>query len=547
MTTKEIIDKILENRGISSDEKDAFLNPNYENQHDPFLLPDMDLAVERLVQAHKNQEKITIYGDYDVDGISASALILDAFEKFGFKNIDYFLPDRFKDGYGMTERAVKIIAERGSSLILTVDCGSLNHKEIDFAKGFGIDVIVTDHHNIAENQPNAVAVVNPRRPENKYPEAEKFAGVGVAFKLVQALSKKLDGMPEGQEKWLLDLVSLGTVCDIMNQTIENRQNIFWGLKVLEKTRRAGLKSILAYSGSQKINSSTLGFVIGPRINAAGRMDSAEKALELLIEKDPFLALEKAKMLDEINNRRKKIQEDAFEIAQKEAEKFEKDNVLVLANEKFHDGIIGIVAGKIVERFKKPTFVISIEGEISKGSARSFGGFSASQAIQNASEIIIKGGGHDAAGGVTLPTENIDGFRRSVNEFYLEKGLNFETEKANLLPKIDVEIEEFSLLTLGLFDEISKLEPFGPKNEQPIFEIKNVEVVEKIEMGNKKQHLKITLEDSLGGQIRMIKFNSPPEFKVEIGEKIDILFALSLNEWQGRKSIEGQIVYLERRK
>ena len=458
--------------------------------------------------------------------------------------MDYFLPDRFKDGYGMNERGVRVLADRGTNLILTVDCGSLNHAEIDFAKGFGIDTIVTDHHNIAEVQPNAVAVVNPRRKENKYPQAEKFAGVGVAFKLVQALQTKLDGLPLGQEKWFLDMVALGTVCDIMEQTIENRQNIFWGLKVLSKTRRAGLKSMLALAGVKDPKSSTLGFIIGPRINSAGRLETAEKALDLMLEKDSFMAFEKAKNLDDLNKVRRKIQHEALEIAIQKAKDFENDKVLVLADESFNDGIIGIVASGLMERFKKPVFVISIEGDVAKGSARSFGDFSASQAVQNASEIIIKGGGHDAAAGVTLPTSKIDYFRKSVNDFYESLKLKNQLEK--LLPKVDIQLEDFSPISLDLFEKISLLEPFGNGNEEPTFEIKNAYVIVRQEMGDKNQHLKLTLSDG-EREIKMLKFNAPKDFFAEMNEKVDVIFSLGLNEWQGQKNVEGQILHLKRRK
>ena len=543
MTVEQIFEQILKNRGISKENREAFLNPNYDNQHDPFLLPDMKKAVERLLIAHKKQEKITVYGDYDVDGVSASTVILTAFEKFGFKNVDYFLPDRFKDGYGMNERGVRVLADRGTNLILTVDCGSLNHAEIDFAKGFGIDTIVTDHHNIAEVQPNAVAVVNPRRKENKYPQAENFAGVGVAFKLVQALQTKLEGFPTGQEKWLLDMVALGTVCDIMKQTVENRQNTFWGLKVLSKTRRDGLKSMLALAGVKDPTSSTLGFIIGPRINSAGRLETAEKALDLMLEKDAFVAFEKAKSLDDLNKVRRKIQHEALEIAIQKVEDFKNDKVLVVADESFNDGIIGIVASGLLERFKKPVFVISIEGDVSKGSARSFGDFSASQAVQNASGIIIKGGGHDAAAGVTLPTSKIDDFRKSVNDFY--DSLKLKNQLQKLLPKVDIQLEDFSPISLELFEKISLLEPFGNGNEEPTFEIKNAYVIARQEMGEQKQHLKLTLTDG-ENEIKMLKFNAPKEFFAEIGEEVDVIFSLGLNEWQGQKNIEGQILHLERK-
>ena len=546
MGSEQIFEQILANRGISAENREAFLNPDYGNQHDPFLLPDMEKAVGRLVEAHSKQEKITVYGDYDVDGVSAATVILAAFEQFGFKNVDYFLPDRFKDGYGMNERGVKELARRGTKLILTVDCGSLNHAEIDFAKNFGIDVIVTDHHNIAEVQPKAVAVVNPRRPENKYPGAEKFAGVGVAFKLVQALQTRLPGFEKGQEKWLLDLVALGTVCDVMEQTLENRQNTFWGLKVLAKTRRAGLKSMLAYAGISNISSSTLGFVLGPRINSAGRLESAEIALDLMLETDPFKALTKAEYLDDLNKQRRKIQQDALEIALEKAAEFVDDKVLVVADESFNDGTIGIVAGNLLEKFKKPVFVISIEGDLAKGSARSYGGFSASQAVEKARAMIEKGGGHDAAAGVTLQTENIADFRRVVNEFYDELGLDLAVELPKLLPKIDIELKDFSPVNLELYQKIAQLEPFGNGNEEPTFKIVGAKVVARQTMGDKKQHLKLTLSDG-AREMKMLKFNAPEEFLAEVGENVDVIFTLSLNEWQGYRSVEGQILHLERKK
>ena len=339
------------------------------------------------------------------------------------------------------------------------------------------------------------------------------------------------------------MVALGTVCDIMQQTVENRQNTFWGLKVMEKTRRNGLRSMLAYAGIDKPNSSTLGFVLGPRINSAGRLETAEKALELMIEKDSFKALEKAKYLDELNKKRRKLQSDALENAIQKAKDFENDKVLVIADENFNDGIIGIVASGLMEKFKKPVFVISIEGEIAKGSARSFGGFSASQAVDKAREIIIKGGGHDAAAGVTLPTSKIDDFRKIVNQFY--DSLNLEDQLKYLLPKVDIQLEDFSPISLDLFEKITKLEPFGNGNEEPTFEIKKVRVMDRQEMGDKKQHLKLTLTDG-ENEIKMLKFNAPEEFFAEIGEEIDVVFSLGLNEWQGQKNIEGQILHLERK-
>ena len=538
--TDEIFEIILGKRNIDRANLPDFLNPKYDNQHDPFLLPDMDKAVKRLLRAHKGQEKITIYGDYDVDGVTSSALLLDAFEKFGFENVDFFLPNRFIDGYGISERAVEIIHQRGTDLIVTVDCGSLNHKEIELANSLGLDVVVTDHHNIAESQPRAIAVVNPQRPENRYPEANIFAGVGVAFKLVQALGAHLPGLENGREKWLLDLVALGTVCDIVPMTGENRQNVYWGLEVLRKTRRPGIKAMLAATSTENISTSTLGFVLGPMINSAGRLETAEKALDLVFERDGLLALEKSNQLSALNKKRRDLQQKSLKKAIKLAENYKNDPVLVIADTSFNEGVIGIIASGLVDKFKKPVFVIGIEGEIAKGSARSFGDFSASQAVYSAEEVITKGGGHDAAAGVTLPTKKVDDFRKLVNNFY--KSLNLKNQLAKLLPVPDMSLNDLSPLTFELYSKIQQLEPFGPGNEEPIFALKNLTVKHRQDMGDKKQHIKYTFTDG-ENEIKMIKFNAPNEFIFEPGEIVDVMFRIGLNEWRGRRTVEGMILHI----
>jgi single-stranded-DNA-specific exonuclease len=267
-----LFEQILEARGLTADGVAAFLSPDYTKKHDPFLLPDMGKAVERLAQALQNQEHITIYGDYDIDGLTATTVLIDAFESFGFKHVNAFIPNRFVEGYGLTVDAVEQIIADGAQLIVTVDCGSLSHKEIEHSNKLGVDVIVTDHHNVSDIQPSAVAVVNPKRKDHTYPFID-LAGVGVAFKLVQALQTRLTGLPIGHEKWLLDLVALGTVCDVVTLVDENRTNVYWGLQVLRKTRRPGLKALMAVARVEpaSLNSRSLGVGLGPRMNAAGRV------------------------------------------------------------------------------------------------------------------------------------------------------------------------------------------------------------------------------------------------------------------------------------
>jgi single-stranded-DNA-specific exonuclease len=537
-----LFDRILEARGITPETRAVFLSPDYTARHDPFLLPDMDKAVARLVAAHKKQEKITIYGDYDIDGLTATTLLLDAFESFGFKHVKSFIPNRFVEGYGLTVDAIEKIAADGAQLIVTVDCGSLSHKEIERANELGVDVIVTDHHNVAETPPPAIATINPKRKDHEYPFID-LAGVGVAFKLVQALQTKLDGLEPGQEKWLLDLVALGTVCDVVTLVDENRTNVYWGLKVLSQTRRPGLKALMAVAGVEPrtVNARSLGFALGPRMNAAGRLETAEYALSLLRSTDGLAALTIARQLDEMNKARRAEQDKIFKEATTQAEERANDPVLVVSGKNWNHGIVGIVAAKLLEKYKKPTFVIEEMGEEAKGSARSYGDFSAADAIRAADDLIIKGGGHKAAAGVTLKTENIPAFRERVNQFFKEQKLREQT--ALLLPQADSDAT-LAELTEILVDELKQLEPFGQGNPQPIFKSAELLVTNLRRMGDSSQHVKLTLETQDGVKVDMLAFSAPDHYFVEPGEKVTVWYTVDVNEWQGRRSVEGFLLHLE---
>lgn len=537
----DVFERILKARGITPDQRALFLSPDYTHRHDPFLLPDMEAAVERLVHARAKQEKITIYGDYDIDGLTATTLLLDAFGSFGFKHVKSFMPNRFVEGYGLTVDAIEKIAADGAQLIVTVDCGSLSHKEIARANELGVDVIVTDHHNVAETPPPAVATINPKRKDHDYPFID-LAGVGVAFKLVQALQTRLDGLPVGQEKWLLDLVALGTVCDVVTLVDENRTNVYWGLKVLAQTRRPGLKALMAVAGvrPETVNARSLGFGLGPRMNAAGRLETAQHALNLLIEKDGMKALEYARQLDELNKSRRADQDEIFKAAQLQAEELKNDPVLVVSSPDWNHGIVGIVAAKLLEKYKKPTYVLQEMGEESKGSARSYGDFSAADAIRAADDLIIKGGGHKLAAGVTLPTKNIPAFRQRVNQFYRDQKL--KNQAALLLPREDVEALLHDL-TEELVDYIRQLEPFGNGNPQPIMKSTDVVVKNQRRMGAEAQHVKLTVELD-GKAVDMLAFNAPQHFFVEPGERVSVWYTVEINEWQGRRTVEGMLLHLE---
>lgn len=557
-----LFEDILKARDLVGEKREAFLHPRYEAGHDPFKLPDMDKAVERLVVARERQDHITIYGDYDIDGLTATTVLLEAFEKFGFKYIEAYIPNRFVEGYGLTIDAVETIAATGANLIVTVDCGSLSTKEITRSNELGMDVIVTDHHNVLKVQPPAVAVINPKRLldehpglyENyvlknpkKYPTYYPFLdlpGVGVAFKLVQALQTRLDGLPSGHEKWLLDLVGLGTVCDVVTLQDENRMHVYYGLRVMQKTRRPGLKALMMVAGvdPQKVTARSFGFQLGPRMNASGRLDTARYSLEMLRANDSLVALDKAQQLDAMNEERRKEQDRIYKESIAIAEKMTTDNVLVVSGKNWSHGIIGIVAAKLLEKYKKPTYVLEEMGEEAKGSARSFGDFSAADAIRASDDIITKGGGHKLAAGVTMPTKNIAAFRERVNQYYVSLNLQNQVEK--LLPTADVSIDTLHEVNEELIEQLAQLEPFGNGNPEPVLRLNDVLVTNVRCMGSERQHVKIQVQDKHGRRIELLAFNAPEQWSVEPGEHVNAWFQPNINEWNGNKTVEGRLVRME---
>ena len=540
-----LFERILAARGLNDvSARQAFLSPDYAaTKYDPFLLSEMDKAVARLVLARQHQEKVVIYGDYDIDGLSATALLLDAFHSFGFQHLDAFIPNRFVEGYGMTIGAVDKVRDMGAQLIVTVDCGSLCHTEIAYAAELGIDTVVTDHHNIAPTRPPAVATVNPKYADHEYPFRD-LCGAGVAFKLVQALQTRLDGLPDGYEKWLLDLVALGTVCDIVTLADENRANVYWGLEVLKKQRRTGLKALMAVSGiePEMVNARHLGFGLGPRMNAAGRLDTAQHSLDMLTATDGIEALAASEKLEAFNVERRSIQDEIFKQACEQADGMADDRVLVVASEGWNHGVIGIVASKLVETYKKPVFIIGIRGDTATGSARSFGNFSAADAVRAADDIILRGGGHGAAAGVTLETAQIPAFRRRVNEFY--DSLNLINQTSFLQPHADVEIKDFAEITEELVEQISRMEPFGNGNPEPILKITHVVVAGVRRMGANGQHVKIALRDASEKTLQVLAFNAPEMFFREPGDEIAAWFQPNINEWNGVRTVEGRLLHVE---
>lgn len=530
-----LFSQLLKKRKID----EGFLMPKYDELEDPLLLPDMSEAVERIVQAGELGEKVLIYGDYDVDGVTASVVMKEALAFAGVNEVEVLLPDRFVDGYGMGVGVADEALKRGIGLVVTVDCGSGSGEAISKLKKAGIDCVVTDHHEITEAPKDAIAVVNPKRGA----VGLDLAGVGVAFKLAQAINARMNKEKcDGQEKWLLDLVAIGTICDSVALTDENRILVKYGMKVLQKTRRTGLQELMKVAGVKRIDSKAIGFQIGPRLNASGRMKSARASLDLLLASGKMEAFALAKELDDWNKERKKTQNEAmYEL---EARGIDDSPVIVVRGE-WHEGVIGIVAGRLMEKYEKPSFVLTETGEgLLKGSGRSFGDFALADCITNCKKLLVKGGGHNFACGVTIANSNFEAFSEAVNKYYA--GLGLRNQKKFLTVQEDLSIEEFSGLTEQLYEEIDLLSPFGEGNKEPVFKLKNSLVLSVGAMGADKKHLRMVVRDKEGKTIKLVAFYAPDAwFKIEEEEKVDVLVNIELNEWNGVRTVEGRILGIER--
>ena len=518
---------------------DTFLHPKYDNLTDPFILPDLDKAIDRIREAKDNNEKILIYGDYDVDGITASTLMDQTLILAGVKpdNIEIMLPDRFADGYGMSPRLIEFAKAHQITLVITVDCGSRNHAIVEELNTLKIDTIVTDHHECADTLPEARAIINPHRKDQPIKSLQNLAGVGVAFKLAEALTKK-NYIKEGQEKWLLDLVLLGTICDNMLLTGENRILGYFGVKVLEKTRRPGLKELMRTAGVKRITSESIGFQIGPRLNAAGRLETAELSLKLLRTSSASEAAAIAVKLEELNKKRRIEQRAATdEIIQK---KRTADPVIIETGH-WHEGILGIVAGRLVEKYHQPAFVLTeTEQGILKGSGRSFGDFGLSDALNYAKSTIISGGGHAGAAGVRLEQKHLFEFREKINEYY--KSLHLVNQENYFDTHADLETSNLGDISLELIEELKLLEPFGAGNEEPIIRLKNPETVEMKRMGDQGQHLRLDLKGNDGKILKCVAFSAPDHwFNLGSSDTHDFLIKPIENEWNGTRSVEARLI------
>ncbi len=524
----ELLTKILVNRGITDDKEiDTFLNPTRNDFYDPYLMPDMDKAVERIIKAINNQEKVMIYGDYDVDGITSITVLKKFLEERGLKT-GHYIPNRLEEGYGLNENAIRSIAEQKYTLMITVDCGISGIEEVELANQLGIETIITDHHEQSESLPNACAIINAKRKDSQYP-FRGLAGCGAVFKLIQAISLRL-GLEEKEFLKYLDIVCVGTISDIVPLVDENRVIAKLGLKLVAQTRNIGLRELILQSGYKKIDSNTISFGVAPRINACGRMGYQEEALDLFLTNNIEEARKITARLNSYNLERQTKEKDIFEQAIKELEKedIEKLNTIVLSGDNWHHGVIGIVASKLTEKFYKPTILICFEDNIGKGSGRSLPGFDLHEALVETSAYLEKYGGHEMAVGLSLKKEKYNDFKLAFEEIAKSKNIQ------QIIPVIKID----SIITAKdvnkkTIQDLEMLEPFGEKNKNPIFVYKNLKI-DSIRALSEGKHLKLTLKDD-NLLINAIGFNlGYLSEEYLIGDKIDIAGNLEINKYGRRR-------------
>ncbi|KKT26695.1 MAG: Single-stranded-DNA-specific exonuclease RecJ [Parcubacteria group bacterium GW2011_GWA2_43_9b] len=558
--------ELLWHRGLDSQEKiDEFFNPDYEDLHDPFLMLGMKEAIKRLEKAIKKKTKIAIFGDYDADGVCGAVILKTVLEKLGADvSGRIYVPDRVKEGYGLNQDAIKKMAQEKVKLLVTVDCGISETADVDFANSSGIEVIITDHHQPGKKLPKAKAIINPWQAKDKYPFKE-LAGVGVAFKLAQALlSDKCSvisdkSIPKGWEKWLLDLVALGTVADCVPLLGENRILVKYGLIVLAQTQRAGLQELMKVARLNPIyeieklktnlDTYSLGFVLAPRLNAAGRIDHADLAVDLLLTEDRAAAQEMAQKINDHNRQRQKITEDiVMEIERRIKDEIiddENNPVIIASDPSWSPGVIGLVAGKIADRYNRPTFIFSAaNGNGSsrlRGSARSVPDFNLIEAISQCADLLIEFGGHIGAAGLELPAENLEAFKIKINAIAREafKG-------KDLTPVLEADLKlQAKDIDWDLFDNLEKLEPFGEGNARPLWLVENLTIVSARVVGNGSKHLKLELknENLPNKKFKAIGFGLAKNGNANLsfGDKIDIVCELIVDEWNGTRNLQLKII------
>ena len=556
-----IIARLLYNRGFTSAEAaKSFLYMESEMLCNPFDMKDMDKTVERISRALKNREKITIYGDYDVDGVTAVCTLYLYLKSLG-ADVSYYIPNRAGEGYGVSVSAIDSIKEGGTSLIITVDTGITANEEVEYARSIGVDFLITDHHECRSELPSAVAVINPHRPDCDYPFKE-LAGVGVVFKLICAYEerivgkRRIDAAASIFSKYA-DLVAIGTIADVMPVKSENRIIVSYGLKMIETQPRLGILALMNASEARpdgsgqerrkrtnKITSGYIGYTLAPRINAAGRIKTASMAVELFLADDKDSAYRIAESLCKANKERQseenKIINEAY--AKIEGLDIDKSPVIVLDADTWHHGVIGIVSSRITEKYCRPSILVSFEGNsddvistkeaVGKGSGRSIKGLNLVDALCYCNDLLVKFGGHELAAGLSVTRENLNAFKEKINEYALKMLDSFD-----MTPTIDVDAEiKFSDINLPLAEQVRILEPFGVANPIPSFAVSEVAVAEVAGISNNK-HTKLTLTNGKSSVVAMYFSNSPDSLGIYAGDIVDVLFNIDINEWCGRRSVQ----------
>ncbi len=555
----DVLSTLIINRGYTSiDDARAFVSKSAETLHDPFLLNDMEKGCKRILDAIKNGEKISIYGDYDVDGVTSVSILYMYLDANG-ANVNYYIPSRKGEGYGVSENAIRKLADDGTQLIITVDTGVTANAEVEIAKELGIDVVITDHHECRPDLPQALAIINPKRVDSTYP-FPSLAGVGVVFKLLCALEAMITGdeMIDCVRRISMDyadLTAIGTIADVMPVKDENRLIVSLGLNLVDQTKNIGLGALLELCRSNETRSRTktkkkassgfIGFTVAPRINAAGRISDASIAVELFLSKNEGYAQELALKLCDINKDRQleenKIAEQAYAIIEENG--LASNNVIILDDEAWHHGIIGIVASRISERYSLPAILISFEGNensndpeaIGKGSGRSVKGMNLVDALSSCSDILDKFGGHELAAGLTVKRKYLPELRERMNE-YARKC--FENQAPDCALDIDCYLSP-NQISLPLAGEIGILEPYGVSNPVPVFAISNMIVEDIIPIGMNR-HLKLTLSKDGIAFIGMLFCVSSQDFPYEIYDEVDVAFNLEINEFLNTKSVQFNI-------
>ena len=555
-----VVAKLLYNRGYTSVESaKAFVYMESEMLLDPFKMKDVEKGISGIKAAIEEGKKITVYGDYDVDGVTSVCTLYLYLKSIG-ANVDYYIPNRAGEGYGVSPAAIDAIKENGSTLIITVDTGTTAVEEVEYAKSIGVDFIITDHHECRSDLPDALAVINPHRPDCEYPFKE-LAGVGVVFKLICAYEERVKGYSRIQAAKRIfslyaDLVAIGTIADVMPIKEENRIIVRYGLSMIENTDRIGLAALIDAASAKndaqrsaqrkkkvKITSGYIGYTLAPRINAAGRIKTASLAVELFLSDNKARAKEIAEELCRTNKERQAEENKIMQEAYEKIEKYdiEKNPVIVLDADTWHHGVIGIVASRITEKYTRPAILVSFEGnesetpspdDVGKGSGRSIKGMNLVDALCHCSDHLVKFGGHELAAGLSVTRGELDNFRRLINEYAVSN-----LSEKDMVQTVEADCElDFSDVNLALAKGIQLLEPYGVSNPIPAFVLRGV-TVNDINGISDGKHTRLSIGNGRYTLSAMYFSNSPESLNIFVGDKVDVLFNLDVNEWGGRESAQ----------